>query len=55
MQEYASIMRERNRESDEDGTEGIDYEWVELPSFDNPTQTVRMKRYYDIGEKHEIE
>lgn len=55
MQEYASIMRERNRESDEDGTEGIDYEWVELPSFDDPTQTVRMKRYYDISEKHEIE
>lgn len=52
MQEYAMIMRERNRDTDEDGTEGIDYEWVELPSFDDPSQMVRMKRYYDIGEKH---
>ncbi|WP_294591638.1 hypothetical protein [uncultured Bacteroides sp.] len=55
MQEYAMIMRERNRDTDEDGTEGIDYEWVELPSFDDPSQMVRMKRYYDIGEKHRKE
>ena len=49
MQEYASVMKERNRTVDEDGeTEGVDYEWVELPSFDDPTKTIRMKRYYDI-------
>lgn len=39
MQEYASVMKERNRTVDEDGeTEGVDYEWVELPSFDDPTK-----------------
>ena len=49
MQEYASVMKERNRTVDEDGeTEGVDYEWVELPSFDDPTKTIRMKRHYDI-------
>ena len=49
MQEYASVMKERNRTVDEDGeTEGVDYEWVELPSFDDPTKTIRMKWYYDI-------
>mgnify|MGYP006961110792 CR=1 FL=1 len=51
MQEYSSIMRERSRTSDEDGIEGVDYEWVELPSFDDPDKTVRMKRFYDIGDK----
>lgn len=44
-------MRERSRTSDEDGIEGVDYEWVELPSFDDPDKTVRMKRFYDIGDK----
>lgn len=43
MQEYAIIMRERSITSDEDGVEGVNYEWVELPSFDDPTQTIRMK------------
>lgn len=52
MQEYASIMKDRNRKTDEDGdVEGVDYEWVELPSFDDPTKTVRMKKYQDIGGK----
>ena len=51
MQEYAIIMRERSLTSDEDGVEGVDYEWVELPSFDNPGETIRMKRYYDINSK----
>lgn len=51
MQEYTMIMRKRNATSDEDGVEGVDYEWVELPSFDDPSKTIRMKRFYDIEGK----
>lgn len=51
MQEYAMIMRKRNAASDEDGVEGVDYEWVELPSFDDPSKTIRMKKFYDIEGK----
>jgi len=48
MREYAMIMRKRNATSNEDEAEGVGYEWVELPSFDDPSKTIRMKRYYDI-------
>lgn len=42
-------MRQRNKTTDEDGNvEGQDYEWVELPSFDDPSKTVRIKKYNDI-------
>ena len=41
-------MRERNKITDEDGkVEGRDYEWVELPSFDDPSKTIRIKKYND--------
>lgn len=49
MQEYASIMKERNTTVDEDGVEGVDYEWVELPSFENPSKTIRMKKFTDVN------
>ena len=50
MQEYAYICIERNKSKDENGEmEGEDYEWIELPSFDDPTQMIRMKKYDDIG------
>lgn len=46
------MMRERNKTPDKDGEiEGRDFEWVELPSFDNPNEKVRMKKYHDIGGK----
>lgn len=51
MQEYSFIMKKRNTISDKDGVEGVDYEWVELPSFDDPTQTIRMKKFHDVGNK----
>lgn len=52
LQEYSFVMRERNKTTDEDGeVEGRDYEWIELPSFDNPNEKIRMKRYYDINGK----
>lgn len=52
MHEYSLIMKDRYKKTDEDGdVEGVDYEWVELPSFDDPTKTVRMKKYQDIGGK----
>ena len=27
------------------------YEWVEWRSFDDPTKTIRYKKYYDIAGK----
>ena len=52
LQEYSFMMRERNKGTDESGeVEGIDYEWIELPSFDDPGKTVRMKKYLDIKGK----
>lgn len=49
MQEYSYIMSERNKTKDENGeVEGEDYEWVELPSFDDPSKTVKYKKYSDI-------
>lgn len=50
MQEYAYLCNERNKETkDEDGdVEGKDYEWVELPSYDDPSKSIRMKKYKDI-------
>lgn len=39
LQEYSFVMRERNKTADKDGeVEGKDYEWVELPNFDNPDE-----------------
>lgn len=50
LQEYAYICNERNKAA-QSGTDegGEDYEWVELPSWDDPTKTIRMKKYSDIG------
>lgn len=52
LQEFIYIQKERKRAmktgTDEDGE---DYEWVELPSFDDPTKTIRYKKYYDIAGK----
>ena len=48
-------MRERNKTTDEDGeVEGRDYEWIELPSFDNPNEKIRMKRYYDMAQSETL-
>ena len=45
-------MKQRNKTTDEDGNvEGQDYEWVELPSFDDPSKTVRIKKYNGIAGK----
>lgn len=56
LREYSYIMGERYKTKDENGeVEGRDYEWVELPSFDDPTQMIRMKKYDDIGENHRKE
>lgn len=51
MQEYAYLCNERNKAiKDEDGeVEGKDYEWVELPSWDDPAKTTRMKKYKDVS------
>lgn len=52
LQEFIYVQREKKL-SMKKGTDenGENYEWVELPSFDDPTKTIRYKKYYDIGGK----
>lgn len=47
IEEYGYKFRERNREDmvDEKG----EFEWIELPSWDNPNEMVKMKKYKDIS------
>ena len=47
LMEYSYMWIERNRENAED--EHGEFEYIELPSWDDPTQMVRMKKYDDIG------
>ena len=47
LEEYSYKCKERNREDNSD--ENGEFEWIELPSWDNPGDTVRMKMYKDVG------
>lgn len=51
LSEYSYMWNERNADSNtENGeTEGKDFEWVDLPNFDNPTKMDRYKKYKDVG------
>jgi len=44
--EYNLMWKERNKEDVED--EHGEYEWIELPDWDDPTKTIRLKKYYDV-------
>lgn len=50
LAEYSYIWSERNaKDSDENGEqEGVDYTWVDMPDWDNPGKSIRMKKYKDI-------
>ena len=45
------MWNERNADTNtENGEiEGKDFEWVELPDFNDPTKTNRYKKYKDVG------
>jgi hypothetical protein len=45
--EYGYMWHERNKESTED--EHGEFEWVDLPDWDDPAKTNRVKRYKDVG------
>ena len=47
LMEYSYMWNERNRDKSDD--EHGDVEYIELPSWDDPLQMVRMKKYDDIG------
>jgi hypothetical protein len=47
LQEYYFMWKERNKEDTED--ENGEFEWVELPDWNDPTKTIRMKKYADVG------
>ncbi len=52
LQEYIYIQREKSKALHKGSDEGGEnFEWVELPSFDDPTKTIKYKKYYDIGGK----
>lgn len=47
LMEYSYLMKERHREPTED--KHGEFEWIELPDWDNPGETIRMKKYADVG------
>lgn len=47
LQEYYFMWQERNIDDDED--ENGDFEWVELPDWNDPSKTIRIKKYADVG------
>jgi len=53
LQEYIYIQREKNKalhKNDNIDENGRKFEWVELPSFDNPGEMIKYKKYEDIGD-----
>ncbi len=49
LTEYGFMWRERNREETEGKDAHGEYEWIELPDWDDPTKTNRVKMYHDVG------
>lgn len=49
LAEYNYMWKERNRELENTDDGGEDFEWVELPDWDNPTKINRIKKYKDIS------
>lgn len=47
LAEYSYMWKERNKEDSAD--ENGEFEWVELPDWNDPTKTTRMKKYADVG------
>ena len=50
LTEYSYMLNERNLASNSDAN-GDDFEWVDLPDFNDPTKTNRFKKYRDVGGK----
>lgn len=49
LSEYSFLWNERNRDDKSGEDERGEFEWVELPDWDDPSKTNRMKKYKDIG------
>ncbi|WP_019540558.1 hypothetical protein [Proteiniphilum acetatigenes] len=49
LSEYSYLWNERNKEEKSGEDEGGEYEWIELPDWDDPSKTNRVKKYKDIG------
>lgn len=47
LMEYSYMMKERHSAPTED--KHGEFEWIELPDWDNPGETIRMKKYTDVG------
>lgn len=54
LSEYSYMWNERNTNSNTESNgevEGKDFEWVDLPDFNDPAKTNRFKKYKDVGER----
>jgi hypothetical protein len=55
LAEYSYIWSERNlsvsTDSNTNEVEGVDFVWVELPDWDNPSGVKRFKKYKDVGDR----
>ncbi len=49
LAEYSFMWDERNKEEKTGEDDGGEYEWIELPDWDDPSKTNRVKKYKDIG------
>jgi len=47
LSEYSYMWKERNKEDTED--ENGEFEWIELPDWNDPSKTIKMKKYADVG------
>lgn len=49
LQEYSFMWKDRNRKDDNGDDDHGEFEWIELPSWDDPSKTVKVKKYDDVG------
>lgn len=51
LSEYSYIWSERNLSTSTDSKDDNDFEWVELPDWDNPGTYKKFKKYKDVAGK----
>lgn len=49
LAEYSFMWNERNKEDGAGEDENGEYEWIDLPDWNDPSKTIRMKKYNDVG------
>ncbi len=49
LTEYAYMWNERNSKDSDNEDDHGEFEWVELPDWDDPSKMNRVKMYKDVG------